>query len=115
METFTLVQPFRRGHPEVPIEHSEDLVVPLSRWRAGASGLAVVAMVLAVAPPVSAAPVLLSQNKPVSVSSTGGDAYAGRNAVDGSTSTRWSSQKNIDPAWIYVDLGATWPRSARSS
>ncbi|MEV4318272.1 PQQ-dependent sugar dehydrogenase [Actinocrispum sp. NPDC049592] len=39
------------------------------------------------------------------VSSTGGDAYAGKNAVDGSTSTRWASQKNIDPAWIYVDLG----------
>jgi hypothetical protein len=33
-------------------------------------------------------------------------AYAGRNAVDGSTSTRWASQKSIDPAWIHVDLGA---------
>ncbi|MBP2323561.1 glucose/arabinose dehydrogenase [Kibdelosporangium banguiense] len=99
-------------------------MVPLSRWRAGAAGVAAVAMVFAVAPAVSAAPVLLSQNKPVTVSTTGGDNYAGRNAVDGSTSTRWASQKNIDPAWIYVDLGAvaavsqvklTWDQSCAKS
>jgi len=71
---------------------------------AGVAGA--VALAVAVAPAVSAAPVLLSQNKPVKVSTTGGDAYAGKNAVDGSTSTRWASEKNIDPAWIYVDLGA---------
>jgi glucose/arabinose dehydrogenase len=81
-------------------------VVPLSRWRMVASGVIAAALALAVVPAASAAPVLLSQNKPVKVSSTGGDAYAGTNAVDGKTSTRWASQKNIDPAWIYVDLGA---------
>ncbi len=81
-------------------------MVPLSRWRTGAACLAAVAVTFAVVPAATAAPVLLSQNKPVSVSSTGGSAYTGTNAVDGSTSTRWASQKNIDPAWIYVDLGA---------
>jgi glucose/arabinose dehydrogenase len=72
-----------------------------------ASGLAAIALLAAAAPAVSAAPVLLSQGKPVTVSTTGGAAYAGSNAVDGDTATRWASQKNIDPAWIYVDLGAT--------
>ncbi|TCO57230.1 PQQ-dependent sugar dehydrogenase [Actinocrispum wychmicini] len=80
-------------------------MVPLSRWRVVASGVVAVALAFVVAPAVSAAPVLLSQNKPVQVSSTGGDGFAGPNAVDGKTSTRWASQKNIDPAWIYVDLG----------
>jgi len=72
-----------------------------------ASGAVAIALTLAVTPVADAAPVLLSQNKPVKVSTTGGDAYAGSNAVDGKTSTRWASQKNIDPGWIYVDLGAT--------
>jgi F5/8 type C domain-containing protein len=52
------------------------------------------------------ADVLLSRNKPAVASSSGG-CCAPRNAVDGNSSTRWASTANIDPSWIYVDLGAT--------
>jgi glucose/arabinose dehydrogenase len=52
-----------------------------------------------------AAEVLLSQNKPVTASSSGGCCPA-KNAVDGSTSTRWASAAGKDPQWIYVDLGS---------
>jgi glucose/arabinose dehydrogenase len=58
----------------------------------------------AVAP--SATSVLLSQGQPVTASSSGGCCPA-VDAVDGSTTTRWASAANIDPSWIYVDLGAT--------
>jgi glucose/arabinose dehydrogenase len=54
----------------------------------------------------AAADTLLSQNKPVTASSSGG-CCAPKNAVDGSTSTRWASAAGHDPEWIYVDLGAT--------
>src|SRR5256885_16293927 len=50
-----------------------------------------------------AAEVLLSQNKPVVASSSGGCCPA-PNAVDGSTSTRWASAAGKDPSWIYVNL-----------
>ena len=58
----------------------------------------------------TAAPVLLSQGRPVTASSTGGNSADGTccvlaNAVDGKTTTRWASKANIDPTWIYVDLG----------
>src|SRR5579884_3727512 len=60
------------------------------------------------APGAYAAGVLLSQNHPVTASSVGGSTTgccAAANAVDGSTSTRWASAPDIDPSWIYVDLG----------
>lgn len=44
-------------------------------------------------------------NKPVSVSSTETANFPGQSAVDGSPSTRWSSQY-VDPSWIRVDLGS---------
>ena len=46
----------------------------------------------------------LALNKPVVVSSEFSSQYAGRLAVDGDRSTRWSSEFS-DPQWIYVDLG----------
>ncbi len=56
----------------------------------------------------------LALNKPVVASSTQNTTYNGTtyyepasNAVDGNTSTRWSSNYS-DPQWIYVDLGATY-------
>ncbi|WP_329112360.1 discoidin domain-containing protein [Streptomyces sp. NBC_01353] len=57
------------------------------------------------APAAQAAPVLLSQGKPVTASSqeNGGTAAAG--AVDGDLGTRWSSAFS-DPQWLQVDLGA---------
>src|SRR4030095_10306684 len=45
----------------------------------------------------------LALNKSVVTSSVQG-SFIGKNAVDGSTSTRWSSAAS-DPQWIYVDLG----------
>ena len=50
---------------------------------------------------------LLSLNKPATASSSGGCCPA-KNADDGDTSTRWASAANIDPSWIYLDLGATY-------
>jgi glucose/arabinose dehydrogenase len=55
---------------------------------------------------VPAADQLLSRNKPVTASSSGG-CCAAKNAVDGNSSTRWASGAGKDPQWIYVDLGAT--------
>jgi beta-glucanase (GH16 family) len=56
--------------------------------------------------PAAAAGSLLSQNRPVTVSSTESAAFPGSAAVDGATGTRWSSQFS-DPQWIQVDLGQT--------
>jgi glucose/arabinose dehydrogenase len=53
-----------------------------------------------------AADQLLSRNKPVTASSSGG-CCAPKNAVDGNSSTRWASGAGKDPQWIYVDLGST--------
>jgi glucose/arabinose dehydrogenase len=49
-------------------------------------------------------PVLLSQNRPVTASSSGGCCPA-KNAVDGKSSTRWASAAGGSPQWIVVDLG----------
>jgi hypothetical protein len=46
----------------------------------------------------------LALNQPTTCSSTESGSYGPENAVDGSTSTRWSSEFD-DPEWIYVDLG----------
>jgi hypothetical protein len=46
----------------------------------------------------------LALNQPTACSSTENASYGPENAVDGSTSTRWSSAFS-DPQWIYVDLG----------
>ncbi len=75
------------------------------RWRAAASILFVAAGCLFLPSSARAQATLLSQGKPVVVSSTEG-ALVGANAVDGNTGTRWGSAFS-DPQWIYVDLGAT--------
>ncbi|UCG47279.1 MAG: cellulase family glycosylhydrolase, partial [Phycisphaerales bacterium] len=46
----------------------------------------------------------LALNQPAFSSSDESGSYGPGNAVDGSTSTRWSSAFS-DPQWIYVDLG----------
>ncbi|GAB3441941.1 discoidin domain-containing protein [Actinophytocola sediminis] len=62
--------------------------------------------VLAPAGPAVAAGSLLSQNRPVTASSTESAAFPVTAAVDGDLGTRWSSQF-ADPQWIQVDLGQT--------
>ena len=47
---------------------------------------------------------LLSQGKPATASSIENSSYPASQAVDASTTTRWSSQFS-DPQWIRVDLG----------
>lgn len=49
----------------------------------------------------------LALNKVTTVSSTESSSLAGSYAVDGNSSSRWSSAYS-DPQWISVDLGATY-------
>ena len=60
----------------------------------------------ATATPASAAPVLLSQGKPVTASSTENVGTPASAAVDGVATTRWASAQGVDPQWLQVDLGA---------
>src|SRR5258707_1221045 len=83
-----------------------------------AAPLAVVAASVAPPPTASAAPAvaraaqattaaaLLSQGKPATASSTENAGTPASAAVDGSTTTRWSSAF-ADPQWLQVDLGAS--------
>lgn len=68
---------------------------------------ALVATLLALVPTTTAqaAPVLLSQGKPVTASSQEHNGTPATDAVDGNPDTRWSSAAS-DPQWIQVDLGA---------
>src|SRR5690349_14221455 len=65
------------------------------------------ALVLALVPAgaAQAAPVLLSQGKPATASSTENGAFPASAAVDGNAGSRWSSAFS-DPQWLQVDLGA---------
>ncbi|WP_251065671.1 discoidin domain-containing protein [Streptomyces sp. ISL-44] len=78
------------------------------RLTAAALAAALVAALLVLLPGTTAqaAPVLLSQGKPVTASSLEGAGTPAGAAVDGDNGTRWSSQF-ADPQWIQVDLGAT--------
>ncbi|MHA6765042.1 discoidin domain-containing protein [Streptacidiphilus sp. PAMC 29251] len=79
-------------------------------WRALAALLGVLLLAaLLVAPrgASAAAPVLLSQGKPATASSTENATYPASAAVDGNTTgTRWSSAFS-DPQWLQVDLGSS--------
>jgi hypothetical protein len=50
----------------------------------------------------------LALNKSVTVSSVENVGTPAPNAVDGNSTTRWSSAPGAAPQWIYVDLGATY-------
>jgi hypothetical protein len=75
-------------------------------FRALLTALLVAGAVAVPAAPASAAPVLLSQNKPTTASSTENAGTPASAAVDGNTGTRWSSAFG-DPQWLQVDLGAS--------
>src|SRR5438309_811505 len=71
--------------------------------------VALFAAVTLVAGPVGrahAAATLLSQGQPATASSTENAGTPASAAVDGNTSTRWSSAFS-DPQWLQVDLGST--------
>ncbi|TQM79679.1 glycosyl hydrolase family 2 [Saccharothrix saharensis] len=69
-------------------------------------GFAVLIALAAVPGTAQAAPVLLSQGKPATASSTEGAGTPASAAVDGNAGTRWASAWS-DPQWLRVDLGAT--------
>ncbi|MBE3015257.1 discoidin domain-containing protein [Microbispora sp. NEAU-D428] len=81
---------------------------PLTLRRGLPLVLAVALALLAsvVAGPAHAAPVLLSQGKTATASSTENAGAPASAAVDGDTGTRWSSAFS-DPQWLQVDLGTT--------
>ncbi|WP_344322156.1 discoidin domain-containing protein [Streptomyces macrosporus] len=70
------------------------------------TALAATLLTFAPAQEAEAAPVLLSQGKPVTASSQEHGGTPAAHAVDGNAGTRWSSAHS-DPQWIRVDLGAT--------
>jgi hypothetical protein len=88
--------------PAAPVPHR-----PGRRGIIGALVTALAAALLAVVPAeqAQAAPVLLSQGKPVTASSQEHYGTPATAAVDGDNGTRWSSAAS-DPQWIRVDLGA---------
>jgi hypothetical protein len=51
---------------------------------------------------------LVSQGKPAAASSSAGSTSGPGNAVDGSTSTAWTSVSGADPQWLRVDLGVRY-------
>ncbi|MEV7898269.1 discoidin domain-containing protein [Streptomyces cyaneofuscatus] len=71
-----------------------------------ATALAATLLAFVPAAKAEAAPVLLSQGKPVTASSEENYGTPATAAVDGNANTRWSSAAS-DPQWIRVDLGAT--------
>ncbi|MFF3349644.1 discoidin domain-containing protein [Streptomyces sp. NPDC002779] len=84
---------------------------PRRSTRRGVVGAVVTALAAALltfvpAQEAEAAPVLLSQGKPVTASSQEHYGTPAADAVDGNGSTRWSSAHS-DPQWIRVDLGET--------
>jgi F5/8 type C domain len=90
-------------------------VLGARRWRA-LRRISIAGLVLALATALAlvagpsgrahAAATLLSQGRPATASSTENASFPASNAVDGNTSTRWSSAFS-DPQWLQVDLGAT--------
>ena len=87
----------RRFPPSIPRSWSTGLTVAL---------VAMLAPVAGTTGTATAAGALISQNRPVTASSTeSAAAFPATAAVDGNVGTRWSSQFS-DPQWIQVDLGA---------
>ncbi|MFD3971914.1 discoidin domain-containing protein [Streptomyces cyaneofuscatus] len=98
--------------PAVPVSHGTGRRTPgprpVTRGIVAAMATALAATLLAFVPATKAeaAPVLLSQGKPVTASSEENYGTPATAAVDGNATTRWSSAAS-DPQWIRVDLGAT--------
>ncbi|MFJ8886727.1 discoidin domain-containing protein [Streptomyces sp. NPDC102402] len=96
----------------VPVSHGTGRRTPrprpVTRGIVAAMATALAATLLAFVPAAKAeaAPVLLSQGKPVTASSEENYGTPATAAVDGNANTRWSSAAS-DPQWIRVDLGAT--------
>jgi Domain of unknown function (DUF1996)/F5/8 type C domain len=85
-----------------------DRVSPRLRVVAGLAAVSLTALAVVVSiGSAQAADTLLSQGKTATASSTENDTYTpASRAVDGSTGSRWSSERS-DPQWLQVDLGAT--------
>ncbi|MGP3925838.1 PQQ-dependent sugar dehydrogenase [Streptomyces sp. 8N616] len=110
--------------PHTSAKRTSRRLSPHALTAAAAATALAAGLLVAVAGPGNAAPVLLSQGKPATASSEGGAGHATKFAVDGDTATRWASVRNADPQWIKVDLGETatvsrvklvWDQSCASS
>src|ERR1700759_3229776 len=101
-----------------PIPHTPSPRRTRTRWlSAGVAALALVAVFAGVstrgahtaplkARDAAASATLLSQGKTATSSSVENSSFPASAAVDGNTSTRWSSAFS-DPQWLAVDLGAS--------
>jgi len=58
--------------------------------------------------PTTAPDPLVSQGKPAKASSDAGAAAVAANAVDGNTTTSWTSASGVDPQWLRIDLGVVY-------
>ncbi|WP_079053902.1 discoidin domain-containing protein [Streptomyces graminilatus] len=93
--------------PSRSCTHPTAQLQPRPRPRATTVLIALAATIaLTLALLTAAAADLLSQDKPVTTSSTESTSTPATAAVDGDTGTRWSSAFS-DPQWLSVDLGAT--------
>ncbi|WP_374214411.1 discoidin domain-containing protein [Streptomyces sp. Je 1-79] len=92
----------------MPLAASPPTRERVRRGLAGAVVTALAATLLAVVPTTTAqaAPVLLSQGKPVTASSQEHYGTPAADAVDGNLGTRWSSAAS-DGQWLQVDLGSS--------
>jgi F5/8 type C domain len=86
------------------------------RRRASAAVLTLLAAIsayawVALTPAASAAAACgstnVALNRPATASSVESGSFPAAAAVDGDTTTRWSSAHGVDPQWIQVDLGTT--------
>jgi chitodextrinase len=75
-----------------------------------ATALAASILSLSVASQATAA-TNLALKRPAVASSSQSSSFPPMYVDDGSLSTRWSSTQAVDPQWIYVDLGASYPIS----
>lgn len=78
----------------------------LQRGRLPLLAAVLVAAALIVPVQAAAAGPLISQNRPVTASSSENIAFGATSAVDGDLGTRWSSGFS-DPQWIQIDLGSS--------
>ncbi|UWE09546.1 discoidin domain-containing protein [Actinacidiphila bryophytorum] len=102
---------FGTSPPPPPLRRRR-LTAAQSRLAAVIGFVLVVALALVATPRIARAadPVLLSQGKTATASSTENAGTPASAAVDGDTGTRWSSAFG-DPQWLQVDLGSSQPIS----
>jgi hypothetical protein len=107
------------GTEDHAVKGSARYVRLLATTRCGTAGYSVDELKVFAAPAASPSPSrtpspsptadpLVSQGKPAAASSSASSTTGPGNAVDGSTSTAWTSVSGADPQWVRVDLGVRY-------